>query len=143
MIQHPDLCALCGGRCCRAPAMMAHEVLMMVSALDIKGQKFVAAGPGWFRPDHDTCPALGEAGCRLEPEVRPIACQLYPFQFATLEDRSYMIFLDVRICPHWAEWGEDYAGAEGLFKEYMQRVRDATRPIQRDETRPDGCQTDH
>lgn len=130
MIQHPDLCAECGGRCCNAPAMMSHEVLIMIAKLGLRDQRFRQEAPGWFRPDHKTCPALGESGCRLSSEARPLACQLYPFQFATLADKSYMIFLDVRICPAWRVFGEDYTGAVGLFKTIMQEVSDASKVIQ-------------
>jgi Fe-S-cluster containining protein len=116
----------------------------MIGALDLREERFTREAPGWMRPEHETCPALGETGCRLEFEQRPLACQLYPFQFATMVDKTYMIFLDVRICPSWKVFGEDYEGAVEMFKAYMKEVRDASAAaLLRDEKGSDAGKADH
>ena len=60
-------CARCGGACCVAGKYHFGEVDLLV---------YLAAGQPLFAPlfGNGLCPYLGEAGCLMEPALRPFNC---------------------------------------------------------------------
>lgn len=84
--------------------------------------------PGWHRI-LGPCPALTDLGCIMSESERPLSCRLYPFQLIMMPNAQYMVLLDLNQCPHWREFGEDYAQAlsqvrEDIFRE-AERAKEA------------------
>ena len=104
--------------------------------MEVVGQSAVIAAmptmesPGWNR-FANACPALTDSGCAMDHEDRPIACQLYPFQFIAMPNSTYMIMLDVGLCPYWRTFGEGYEEALSWFKTYMQREGHVAKSVSR------------
>lgn len=108
-MMHPDLCAGCGGKCCISPRMTTAECLKAMGAIGT--EKARASQPiqikGSWKFSTATCPALSPWGCIMPYEDRPEVCRLYP-----LVKLDGALFLDIHICPHWQEFGEDIEQAE-------------------------------
>ena len=123
-MEKPRLCAGCRTQCCdNHPIMMDSEIRRM---MEVVGQPAVIAAtpkmesPGWNRLS-GKCPALTDSGCVMDHDDRPIACQLYPFQFIAMPGGWWRIMLDVSLCPYWRTFGEGYDSALQSFMAYMQR----------------------
>lgn len=65
--QGGDICAACGGECCRVGKYHVTVVDVLV---------YFAADIPLFTPrfDDDACPYLGDAGCMMGPPFRPFNC---------------------------------------------------------------------
>jgi Fe-S-cluster containining protein len=120
-ILEEDICRECGGKCCSTPHFMARELSRMVRALGPervfeKLKSLPLAEPEQWFTFTEGCAALGENGCDLSPDDRPIVCQLYPLEPLKYKE-GWRILLDVRNCPAWRTFGGRYGEAEDSLKE--------------------------
>jgi hypothetical protein len=112
MTNSPELCSECGGNCCRHPNMTDREYQRLVDVIGEKKAK--AAGPeqmGTWWMFREKCPGKLPDGCALTYEERPLCCKLYPFVAIPAITGSIIgheLLLDIRHCPRWKEFGDQY-----------------------------------
>jgi Fe-S-cluster containining protein len=124
-----QFCAACGGKCCRLhPNLTQQEYDLLRKHL---GEAALQAAepqeiqPGVWRLKGD-CPALGpgSSGCRIPAAERPLVCLLYPFHAARTED-GWILLLDVKGCPFWMQWGEQYHWMEEALLRHLKETQGA------------------
>ena len=129
-------CGACGGKCCRHHPHLTqqeYEILRKFCGEKVDACEPEEIQPGVWRLKGD-CPALWKTGCCIPPESRPLVCQLYPFT-AFRTDSGWILLLDVKGCPFWNIWGEQYRFLEAIL---MRHLKEALRRSQEEyETRRD------
>jgi Fe-S-cluster containining protein len=125
MTESPDLCRDCGGNCCRHPNMTKEEYQRLVDKLGF--EKVRAAKPkrvGAWLMFMENCPGKLPDGCILSYEERPLGCRIYPFVAIPALGGSVLgheLLLDLRHCPHWKEFGDQYEAAKREFEEVKKK----------------------
>ena len=120
----PAICKECGGHCCAKynVNVRSHELKTMVRVIgheNVYGFEPHEYRKGWFIFEKKGCPAHNSlTGCVMEPDDRPMVCQLAPFTMASMCN-GYRLLLDVGMCPMWMIWGQRHKEAVELFQKLM------------------------
>ena len=132
-----DCCRVCQGKCCKEG-----KVAVSLEELNrLPNPRARKINDDLYRLVDSPCQYLGENGCTLDPEVKPIACVLYPFyptaDGLTSSKDAVESFIVKTTCPYWNSFNNE--DLEEVKKVFNERRSEFKTPLQ---ALPDGYKYD-